>query len=392
MRGLPLRYSLRNLWRRPVRTALTLLGLSLLVALIVFLTAFGRSFGRALREPGHPRTIVVLSKKAQTIELSSISPSDLDTMRASLGDDLEEDPEVGPLFSREVYHMVSAVLLADPEEKSRRALFHGVEPPLVPKLFQRFRLTRGRLPEEGSFELLVGRAVANRLRAKPEWLALDAEVELRGEVFTVVGEFEAPGTLYENWMITHPWELLRTLNRTDYSFGRLRLRSGADPEAVAERITADERYEVQAFPEPEYFADFAEGFAHFERFATLLAILLAVGGVITGMNTLHNAVVGRTREIGMLRVLGFGKAKIFAAFLLEALLLTGLAGAVGCGLGIVTDGLPVKTPIAAAFPVVVDLGSLLTGFSTALLMGVLGLAFPMVRALRLPAGRAVRAA
>ena len=71
--GVPLRYSFRNLRRRPGRTALTLVGLSLIVALIVFLVAFGRSFGLALRLPGDPQNLIVLSKKAQTFEEQTAS-------------------------------------------------------------------------------------------------------------------------------------------------------------------------------------------------------------------------------------------------------------------------------------------------------------------------------
>jgi putative ABC transport system permease protein len=109
------------------------------------------------------------------------------------------------------------------------------------------------------------------------------------------------------------------------------------------------------------------------------------------MNTMHNAVSGRIREIGVLRVLGFGKGRIYLAFLVEALVLCAAAGAIGCLLGWLANGLPMRLPFAAAFPVEVDAWSLAGGFGAALLMGVLGLAFPMIRALGHPAVDAVRA-
>ena len=72
MHGVPIRYSIRNLFRRPGRTVLTVAGLSLVVALVVFLAAFGRSIAAAVRVTGDPQNLVVVSKKAQTMELSSI--------------------------------------------------------------------------------------------------------------------------------------------------------------------------------------------------------------------------------------------------------------------------------------------------------------------------------
>ncbi|MHC4818158.1 MAG: hypothetical protein ACYTF8_08900, partial [Planctomycetota bacterium] len=89
LRGVPLRYSVRNLWRRPWRSVMTLFGLSLLVALIIFLSAFGRSVSRTLRLPGDPRHLVVLSKKAQTFEFSSIPAAELDLLESDVMDQLD---------------------------------------------------------------------------------------------------------------------------------------------------------------------------------------------------------------------------------------------------------------------------------------------------------------
>ena len=50
-----------------------------------------------------------------------------------------------------------------------------------------------------------------------------------------------------------------------------------------------------------------------------------------------------------------------------------------------------RLPFAAAFPVIVDPVALAIGFGAALLMGVLGLAYPITRALRASAVDAVRA-
>jgi len=391
MHGVPLKYSFRNLLRRPVRTALTVMGLSLLVGLIVFLTAFGRSVAGAVRIPGHPENLIVLSKKAQSFEFSSIAASELDVMAVSFDEELAEAPDGGAMLSSEVYHFLNATLAADPNKETRRTIVHGIYPDYAPSVLSSFRLTGGAMPEEGEFQLIVGRAVASKLRAQPEWLGIGTRIQIRDQSYKIVGTFEAPGTLYENWLIAHPEDLKATLGRRDFSFGRMRVLPGVDMDELASRITLDERFGVKVLRETDYFADFNEGFDHFRQFAVLLAVLLAVAGILSGMNTMHNAVVGRIREIGVLRVLGFGKGKVLLAFLVESLALTGLAGVLGALLGMATNGVPVRVPVAAAFQVTVDPFSLAVGFGCAILMGVLGLAWPIWRALRTPAVEALRA-
>jgi putative ABC transport system permease protein len=393
MRGIPIKYSVRNLMRRPARTLLTLLGLSLLTALIVFLVAFGRSFGRALRVPGDPHVLIALSKRAQTFEFSSIRPSDLDLLENSVVDELAVTGKYEPLFSKELFNYAAVRLAGDAEGTTREGLVHGIRPEMAPDLLPGFELIAGRLPVSGANEVLAGRNAASRLRVPESALSAGARIGLGDdEEFEVVGVFKAPGTIYENWILADPEDLRQTLRRTDYSFVRFKVVEGVDVAALARKLSEDERYELSVLPEEVYFADFSEGFANFERFAVLLAVVLAVAGILTGMNTLHNSVMGRTREIGTLRVLGFSKGKVFAAFLLEALLLTGTAGLLGCGIGVLTDGLPVRVPVAATFPVVVDGVALGAGLGAGILMGVLGLLFPMLRALRMPAPEAVRAA
>jgi len=391
LRGVPLRYSIRNLWRRPWRSVMTVFGLSLLVALIIFLTAFGRSVSRTLRLPGDPRHLVVLSKKAQTFEFSSIAAAELDLLESDVMDQLETDEFGEPLFSREVYHFVNVRLARDPTHEPRRGLLLGIEPDLVELMVVGFELTDGRLPEPEANEVMIGRAVAGRLRVPESMLEVGSKLHLRDVELTVVGTFEARGTLSENWMLLPHDDLRNTLGRRDYSFARMRVKDGTDMEALATRLDLDERYSIRVFPEVSYFADFTSGFEHFQRFAVLLALVLGVGGILIGMNTMHNAVIGRIREIGTLRVLGFTKMRIFLAFLLESLLLCGLAGIVGAGFGLLTNGLPVRVPVAATFPVTVDGGALLVGIGSALLMGLLGILFPMVRALRTSPVDAVRA-
>ena len=391
LRGVPLRYSVRNLWRRPWRTVMTLFGLSLLVALIVFLAAFGRSVARTLRLPGHPRQLVVLSKKAQTFEFSSIPAAELDLLESDVLEQLDTGEFGEPLFSREVYHFVLVRLEKDPANQELRSLMLGIDPDLAASMIVGFELVEGDPPEPEANQVMIGRAVAGKLRVPDSMLAVGSKMYLRDIELTVSGIFEARGTIAENWILLPQDDLRNALGRRDYSFSRMRVKDGVELEALADRLNLDERYSIRVLPEVAYFADFTSGFDHFQRFALLIALVLCVGGILTGMNTMHNAVAGRIREIGTLRVLGFTKFRIFLAFLMESLLLCGLAGIIGSALGLLANGLPMRVPIAATFPLTVDGGALAVGMVSALFMGLLGILFPMARALRKSAVEAVRA-
>jgi putative ABC transport system permease protein len=300
-----------------------------------------------VRITGHPLNLVAVSKKAQSMELSSIAPADLDRLRNDVNDVLA-DGEGGPRFSREVFRFTSIRLGV--EESQHRAKLHGIRPELMETMLAGFRLVEGDLPDPDDDEMIVGPRIARDLGIPEEMIEIDETVLVGDTMFTITGKFEAPGTLVEHWFLTDPERLRLAVRRSDWSFARMQLRDGVDLDALAKRLELDERYELRVLRETDYFADFAAGFGHFRTFSLLLALVLAIGGVLTGMNTMHNAVSGRIREIGVLRVLGFGRFQVLLAFLLEVMLLCAAAGVIGCALGWLSDGLPMKLPFAAAFP------------------------------------------
>lgn len=71
-----------------------------------------------------------------------------------------------------------------------------------------------------------------------------------------------------------------------------------------------------------------------------VAIVMVIGGVFGVMNTMFAAISGRTKDIGVLRIIGFARWQILAVcFFLEkspAILLVG--GPVAAGLGYLTNG------------------------------------------------------
>jgi putative ABC transport system permease protein len=399
MARLPLRYSIRNLLRRRVRTGLTIVGLALVVSAFVFILAFSTSLAATFRETGDPDNMIIISKKSQTFVLSSIADKDCDLIRNKLYDkavtfDRKRKgaaPLTEPLISQDVYIGLNVKVKGATAFRTgrQRGIIHGIDPEISIKLNNHMRLVDGRLPRKGRRELIVGSTAATRIGVSGADLATGKELVFLNQTWKVVGRFEAPGTIMDCELITHVHDLRLYLKRQDFSFMKVKLKDPTRMAELCKQISTDEQFNVKAHSEQEYFADYAEGFDFFRTFAHALAIIIMVGGIVAGMNTMYTAVMGRVREIGTLQVIGFSKGSVLAGILTESIMIALTSGVMGCALGYLANGLPMKIPMAA-FKVRVDWTVYLWALVAALLIGLIGAFIPAFRALRLRMVDAVR--
>lgn len=397
MAGLPLRYTFRNLLRRKTRTALTLAGVGLVIGAVVFMLAFSRSMAATMRHTGDPDNLIIISKKAQTYVLSSISEQNTDLLELELWDYaktyVNEEGLEEPMISPEVFIGLD-IEVKDAEsfrEGKKRGIVHGVEPTVGPLVNSRVRLVEGRWPRKDKMEIAVGSTAFARLGIKEEDLRIGTKVKMLGRFarWTVVGRFEAPGTLFDSelWV---PRDILKVnLKRRDTSFIRVKVEDPSKIPEICKRLSTDEQYEVKAFPEQAYFADYAEGFDIFQRFAQVMAMIIIAGGMVAGMNTMYTSVMGRIREIGTLQVIGFSKRSVLAAILTESLLIALLSGVIGCLIGVLANGIPMTMPMCA-FKVKVDMVVVGWAMVATLIIGLGGAYVPAHRALKLRMVDAVR--
>jgi ABC-type lipoprotein release transport system permease subunit len=134
----------------------------------------------------------------------------------------------------------------------------------------------------------------------------------------------------------------------------------------------------------------------------VLTAFMALGGIFGVMNTMFAAISQRTKDIGVLRILGYARWQILVSFLLESLLIALIGGLVGCALGtlgtIVTGGKMTglvgspeggwgKTVELRLF---VTANTVLIGVLLSLIMGLKGGLFPALVAMRLKPLEAMR--
>lgn len=308
---------LRNLLRRRVRTALTVLGLAVGIAAVVALLGVAWGFERSLKRIYEAKGIDLVVVRAG---VSNRITSHID---AALADRLRRVPGV-----REVGgSLVDTISFEDAGLVG--VLVDGWEPGSI--LFRGITVLAGRtLEPDDKKAALLGRDLATGLRKK-----VGDDLDVEGERFRVVGTFEA-STPMENgalvvplaelqWMMGRPGQVTALVVAAD--------RAG-DPAAIA---ALKRRIEAEV---PGVTADDARDYVEQDmmiRLAKAMAWATSVIALVIGsvglLNTMVMAVFERTRELGVLRALGWRRRRVVALILGESLGL-GLAGAaVGTALG-----------------------------------------------------------
>ena len=126
--------------------------------------------------------------------------------------------------------------------------------------------------------------------------------------------------------------------------------------------------------------------------AMVAAISLLVGGIGI-MNIMLVSVSERTREIGLRKAVGAKNRDISNQFLLEAIILTCLGGAIGIFFGIILSvigAIGISYALGQAWPVGISLFSILLGFGVAALIGIVFGIYPARRASKLNPIEALR--
>ncbi len=383
---LPLKYNLRSLAVRRTSTVMTAVSIALVVAVFVGIMALARGIDTALVATGDPRNVIVL-RKGSLVETSSTIPRDalqviryLDGIEAGAGGEPQVSPELVTLVN---------LRRAETEDRSHVTI-RGLTPAGI-ALRPAIRIVRGRGFRPGLRELLVSRALAGRFRD----LQLGDRVRLGKSTWTVAGHFNATGTAHDSEIWADAHELAEDFDRPMYSAVLLRPAGPAAASRLVAAINDDQRLHMRAMTERAYYEEQTKSSAPIKALGTFLTVVMAIGACFAAMNTMYAAVASRTREISILRTLGFPRGAILVAFLIESLILACAGGLLGCLLALPLNGLTTgtmnfRTFSELAFAFRVTPGLLGTGLAFAAVMGLLGGLLPARLAARQALVRGLR--
>ncbi len=382
---IPLRYSVRNLFRRKTRTVLTALGVSLGVFVGVGMLAVARSLRTAIARSGDPENVLVHSRTADQIELSSLDAGIVERLRALPG--VRAGPDGRPLASPEIYAGTIISVLGRPGE--RLGVVRGVTAAAA-AVHRRARAGDGWRDLRGN-RALVGVLAATKLGVPDDALAPGSRVRFEGSEWEVAGRFEAPGTTVESEIWVDLEDLRTAMRRQDLTHVVLAMADAAAARALVAEIPYRTDIVVAARTEERYYATYADSMKPLSVFAALLAALVAAGGAFAALNTMSANVAMRVREIGTLRALGFSTGAVVASLAAEALVLSLASAAAGSGLVAAFRGLPLRMSMGA-FRLELDASLLGVGLGIGAAVGLLGGVLPAWRGLARPIAEAVRAA
>lgn len=377
---IPLSYNLRNLRVRAFSTVMTALSVGLVVAVFIGIMALARGLEQAFVSTGDPLNVVVLRQGAQVETSSSVSRQALQDIRYLPG--VAADAQGAPLVSPEVIVLLNLPKRGDGQGSN--VLVRGLSAQGF-ALRPQVRMVAGRPFRPGLREVIVGRAMADRFQGA----GLGESLRFGRSRWTVVGIFDAGRTAFASEVWADASELADDFDRAAYSSVLLRAETPLASRSLTQRISEDQRLHLKALSEPDYYAEQTKAAGPIKILGNFLAVVMAIGASFAVMNTMYAAVARRSREIGVLRVLGFGPRSILASFLVESVILAAAGGILGCLLALPLHGLATGTTnfrtfseVAFGFRITPDL--LAEGLVFSLVMGSLGGLLPARAASRQP--------
>jgi putative ABC transport system permease protein len=372
---IPFKYSIRSLLVRRNSTLMTAVGIGLTVAIVVVMMAMIRGLDLTFLETGDPLNLVVIRKGSLNEVNSYFGRSLFDTVRFL--DGIQRDEQNQPLAVGEIIVVINHRRKSGDESNItiRGTTENGFR--LRPEL----QVVEGRRFNPGVREFLVSRSLRDRF----EGLDIGSTLSLNGADWRIVGIFEAKGGAYDSEIFAAYEDIAQAWQRPIYSSILLRAASDADAERLVRRISDDQRIQLDAIRQPDYYAEQTVSSIGIKALAVFLAVILGIGSCFAIMNMMYGTVMSRQQEVATLRALGFRRRSILASFLLESAVLGLLGGIVGCLLGSLFNGYSAGTSNFSSFSEVVfnfrvtpDI--ILRGLLFSLVMGIIGGFLPARRA------------
>ncbi len=289
---------LKNLWHRKTRTLLTVLGIAIGVAAVVALGAIasnmGQNYGSMLTNPN--ADITVMQKDAIDISFSWID--------GSLGDRLRGVPDV---------EVADPVLVAWASSEDLPFFFaFGYEPTSL--AVRHYKIIEGK-PASGPRQIALGRQAAADLKK-----GVGDTLRLYGTPYQIVGIYETGQAMEEGGGVVTLEEAQELASKPrQVNAYQLKVRRPEQADAVIKRLTT--LFPDLAISKGSGNAAAQEWIGLINGMAWGIAAIAIVIGGLGMMNTMVMSVFERTREVGVLRAVGWGKRRVLSMIMGEALVL-----------------------------------------------------------------------
>jgi putative ABC transport system permease protein len=359
-------FVLRNLLRRRVRTALTVVGVSVAIAAVVALLSITGGFERSTKDAYDTHGVDLVVVRA------GVSERETSTLDEALADRLQNLPGVDKvtmgLWPHDCFFYDSLTILP-----GGRAL----------------------TPND-SHAVLLGKTLAGALGKKA-----GDEVVIESNKFNVVGIYES-GSMVDNnaaYVLLPDLQALMQRKGEVSEFDIALRKDIADREAAMLKLrneienlkSGDGKKVGLAAQATEDFVRSGNQIRLAHAMAWVTSAIALIVGSIGMLNTMIVSVLERTQEIGILRAIGWRKTRIMKMILVESFTLS-FAGAI---FGILLAYVLIR--VLAGFPIAqgfvrgdITMQVVLMAYLISVLLGLVGGAYPALRGASLPPTEALR--
>jgi putative ABC transport system permease protein len=309
-----MKLALRTLKRQKGRTTLTVVGITVGILAFVMLSAIAGGL-----ESGFQQTIEKTGAELTAMQKSVANPA-LSFIKMDTVDEISRWGEVD--------YATPVIFTGLTLEKVSYFVIYGV----VPEVFLRdYSLESGEaLSAADEFGIMIGVNLAHSTKMDP------GDTLLIGEyTFTVTGVYETGNAYLDGMSVARIQDIQKAFNMGDTCnviFVKLKIDHLDEAGQLEERI--ESAYPTLEATKSGELASKMENIQTLQSAVSTIVFIAALIAALMILNTMNMSVYERTKEIGILRAIGWGKNHIFRLIMSEALLISVLGGLIGCILGV----------------------------------------------------------
>ena len=347
-----------NIRQRPLRSAISVLGVALGVALVMLFTGLAHGMSDDLQKRSSNVSAEIIFTRPGSLNIGS-SSANVSTKYVELLQQIEGVESATPVIR---YFYPSGAWGVDQVE--------GVEWDTFSKM-NNIRIIQGHAPTSPD-EIVIDETKAARNHPVGSTLKVFGD-----KLYRVAGIYAPESGARAKMTLAALQDALEATDKCTFIY--VKVKNPADQVAVAKRI--DETYrgnKVQLTR--ELFATIENSIPGLTIFLRVLVVLSAIVSALVIMLAMHTTITERTREIGILKAMGASRFYIISAIEREALLISFLGLLVGFALAAAAGfGIHKTTSLIFEF----SAKWALTAAAIGMLGGALGAFYPAARAANL---------
>jgi hypothetical protein len=414
----PLRYNLRNIVVRWPINLLVAIAFTVVVGMLIFMLAFVNGMYQLTSGSAHPDNVMVLSDGANDELYSTLSYGD--AKEVELRPQVDKDEEGHPLASWELYMVVS--YKKPGTDQGRFLQLRGLDDPVISGRVHQIRLygstdrerqvygegkwfsqagvesTKGEdgKPSEGETlgQAVLGEGIAHVLGKDQNngTLKVGDTFEMGPKHWVVVGVMKSSGSTFDSEIWVKRDYAAGLFGKSGYTTCVLHTANAAVAEDFAKDLTDNfKQSRVQGIVETVYYDKLNTTNLQFLVAIGFVMFFMSIGGIVGVMIVMFAAISQRSKDIGLLRIVGFRSWQVLLSFFLESLLLAVIGGLIGCSVGLLANGWSATSLVSSGpgssksivLTMSVSPGILIIGMIFALVMGCVGGLWPAIFAMRL---------